>query len=43
MVDVGDRVLLPEWGGVKITLADAADYFLYRDDDILGKLHEPKN
>jgi len=35
-VEVGDKVLLPEYGGTKLTF-DAEDYFLYRDSDILGK------
>lgn len=40
-VKEGDTVLLPEYGGSKITLGDQQDYFLYRDDDIMGTLHEP--
>ncbi|XP_002737478.1 10 kDa heat shock protein, mitochondrial-like, partial [Saccoglossus kowalevskii] len=35
-VNVGDRVLLPEYGGTKITL-DEKDYHLFRDGDILAK------
>ncbi|PAA87344.1 hypothetical protein BOX15_Mlig015427g2, partial [Macrostomum lignano] len=35
-VKVGDKVLLPEFGGIKVTLEDT-DYFLFRDADILGK------
>jgi len=35
-VIVGDKVLLPEYGGTKLTL-DEEDYFLFRDGDILGK------
>ncbi len=41
LVKEGDTVLLPEYGGVKITLSDEKDYFIYRDDDILGILSEP--
>ncbi|XP_076030273.1 10 kDa heat shock protein, mitochondrial-like [Oratosquilla oratoria] len=35
-VEVGDEVLLPEYGGTKITLEDQ-DYFIYRDSDFLAK------
>uniref|UniRef100_A0A2K5S4Y5 10 kDa heat shock protein, mitochondrial n=1 Tax=Cebus imitator TaxID=2715852 RepID=A0A2K5S4Y5_CEBIM len=35
-VKVGDKVLLPEYGGTKIVLDDK-NYFLLRDGDILGK------
>uniref|UniRef100_W5M8L1 10 kDa heat shock protein, mitochondrial n=1 Tax=Lepisosteus oculatus TaxID=7918 RepID=W5M8L1_LEPOC len=35
-VKVGEKVLLPEYGGTKVTLDDK-DYFLFRDGDILGK------
>lgn len=34
-VKVGDKVLLPEYGGTKINL-DEKEYFIYRDTDILG-------
>ena len=40
-VKEGDKVLLPEYGGSKVTLGDEQDYYLYRDDDILGTLHDP--
>ena len=33
---VGDKVLLPEYGGTKVAL-DGKDDFLFRDGDILGK------
>ena len=33
---VGDKVLLPEYGGTKIKLGDD-DAFLFRESDILGK------
>jgi len=35
-VKVGDRVLLPEYGGTKIDLDDK-EYFIFRDGDIMGK------
>lgn len=35
-VQVGDKVLLPEYGGTKIVIEDK-DYFLFRDGDILGR------
>ncbi|XP_074237594.1 10 kDa heat shock protein, mitochondrial-like [Saimiri boliviensis] len=35
-VKVGDKVLLPGYGGTKVVLDDK-DYFLFRDGDILGK------
>ncbi|TRY88211.1 hypothetical protein DNTS_026901 [Danionella cerebrum] len=38
-VKVGDKVLLPEYGGTKVVLEEK-DYFLFRDGDILGKYEE---
>ncbi|XP_037645425.1 10 kDa heat shock protein, mitochondrial isoform X2 [Sebastes umbrosus] len=38
-VKVGEKVLLPEYGGTKVSLEDK-DYFLFRDGDILGKYVE---
>ncbi|CAN1185282.1 10 kDa chaperonin, mitochondrial [Linum perenne] len=38
-VKEGDTVLLPEYGGTEVKLADK-EYHLYRDDDILGTLVE---
>lgn len=35
-VKVGDRVLLPEYGGTKVDL-DEKEYFIFRDSDIMGK------
>ncbi|CAD7687111.1 unnamed protein product [Nyctereutes procyonoides] len=35
-VKVGNKVLLPEYGGTKVVVDDK-DYFLFRDGDILGK------
>ena len=39
-VKVGDTVLLPEYGGKKIVMAEEKEYYLYRDDDIIGILSE---
>jgi co-chaperonin GroES (HSP10) len=36
-----ETVLLPGYSGAKITLSDKQDYYVYRDDDILGILEEP--
>jgi chaperonin GroES len=41
MVKVGDTVLLPEYGGSKVILADEQELYIYRDDDIMGTLHDP--
>lgn len=41
LVKIGDTVLLPEYGGSKVTLADEQEVFIYRDDDIMGTLHDP--
>ncbi|XP_075790370.1 10 kDa heat shock protein, mitochondrial isoform X2 [Pelodiscus sinensis] len=35
-VNVGEKVLLPEYGGTKVVLEDK-EYYLFRDGDILGK------
>ncbi|KZV22479.1 hypothetical protein F511_19699 [Dorcoceras hygrometricum] len=35
----GDTVLLPEYGGTEVKLGEK-EYHLYRDDDILGTLHD---
>ncbi|RLN46163.1 hypothetical protein BBJ29_005551 [Phytophthora kernoviae] len=34
---VGDKVLLPEYGGSSVKL-DGQEFFLFRDEEILGKL-----
>ncbi|CAN8072352.1 unnamed protein product [Agarophyton chilense] len=34
-VKEGDDVLLPEYGGSKVVI-DGKDFFLYRDDELLG-------
>ncbi|OAY76992.1 10 kDa chaperonin [Ananas comosus] len=38
-VKEGDVVLLPEYGGTEVKLAEK-EYHLFREDDILGTLHE---
>jgi len=38
-VKPGDKVLLPEYGGSKIEI-DEKEYFLFRDNEILGKWSE---
>jgi chaperonin GroES len=38
-VKVGDKVLLPEFGGNKIEIENK-EYYLFRDSDILGKWQE---
>ncbi len=40
-VKEGDTVLLPEYGGTKVTMGDEKEYFIYRDDDLMGTLHDP--
>nr|AFM87229.1 putative heat shock protein 10 variant 1 [Callorhinchus milii] len=39
MVTVGEKVLLPEYGGTKVILEEK-EYYLFRDGDILGKYIE---
>jgi chaperonin GroES len=39
-VKVGQTVLLPMYAGVKLKMADEKEYWVYRDDDILGILEE---
>lgn len=38
-VKEGDTVLLPEYGGTEVKLGDK-EYHLYRDEDLLGSLHD---
>ncbi|KAM5567017.1 10 kDa chaperonin, mitochondrial-like [Rosa sericea] len=38
-VKEGDTVLLPEYGGTQVKLGDK-EFHLYRDEDILGTLHD---
>ena len=40
-VKVGQTVLLPGYSGSKITMGDSENYFVYRDEDIVGVLEEP--
>lgn len=40
-VKAGDTVLLPTYSGVKLTMADKEEYWVYRDDDIIGVVSEP--
>lgn len=35
-LQVGDKVLLPEYGGTKVKMGDE-EVFLFRESDILGK------
>ncbi|XP_071450940.1 10 kDa heat shock protein, mitochondrial [Hetaerina americana] len=37
-VKVGDQVLLPEYGGTKVTLEENTEYHLFREADILAKI-----
>jgi len=37
-VSVGDKVMLPEWGGNAIKLEDK-EFYIFRNDDILAKMH----
>lgn len=37
-LNVGDKVLLPEFGGTKVKLDDDKEYQLFRETDILAKL-----
>jgi chaperonin GroES len=37
-VKAGDKVLLPEFGGTKVELADQKEYHLFRETDILAKV-----
>ena len=41
LVKEGDTILLPEYGGSKVVLGDEQEYYIYRDDDIVGTLHDP--
>jgi len=37
-VKVGETVLLPEYGGTKVEVAENTEYHLYRETDILAKV-----
>lgn len=41
-LNVGDKVLLPEFGGTKVKLDDDKEYHLFRENDILAKLEQEK-
>lgn len=39
LVKVGDKVLLPEYGGTKVSLeSDEKEYHLFKESDILAKI-----
>lgn len=39
LVKIGDKVLLPEYGGTKVSLEnDEKEYHLFRESDILAKI-----
>eukprot|EP00451_Oxyrrhis_marina_P001351 CAMPEP_0204269426 /NCGR_PEP_ID=MMETSP0468-20130131/16115_1 /ASSEMBLY_ACC=CAM_ASM_000383 /TAXON_ID=2969 /ORGANISM="Oxyrrhis marina" /LENGTH=100 /DNA_ID=CAMNT_0051244811 /DNA_START=37 /DNA_END=339 /DNA_ORIENTATION=- len=38
-VTVGDKVVIPEYGGMTLKF-DEEDYQVFRDEDIVGKLNE---
>ncbi|XP_063535526.1 10 kDa heat shock protein, mitochondrial [Cydia strobilella] len=39
MVKIGDKVLLPEYGGTKVSLdSEEKEYHLFRESDILAKI-----
>lgn len=40
-VKAGQTVLLPSYAGVKVKMGDQQEYWVYRDDDIMGVLEEP--
>ena len=37
-IAVGDKVLLPEYGGTKVELEDKTELHLFRESDILAKI-----
>ncbi|CAB3379253.1 10 kDa heat shock protein, mitochondrial [Cloeon dipterum] len=37
-VKIGDKVLLPEYGGTKVQLEDDKEYHLFKETDILAKI-----
>ncbi|KAG5889650.1 hypothetical protein JTB14_028928 [Gonioctena quinquepunctata] len=37
-VKVGEKVLLPEYGGTKVNLEENSEYHLYKESDILAKV-----
>ncbi|CAG9087585.1 hypothetical protein JYU34_021358 [Plutella xylostella] len=40
LVKVGDKVLLPEYGGTKVSLETDDEYHLFRESDILAKINQ---
>nr|CAI5839637.1 unnamed protein product [Callosobruchus analis] len=39
-VKTGDEVLLPDYGATKLDLGDDEVYYIYRETEILAKIHE---
>lgn len=39
IVKKGDTVLLPDYGGIKVDLAEG-EFWVYRDSDVIGKLEK---
>ena len=39
-VKVGDKVLLPEYGGMQVKIDGGDDFYLFRNDEILAKFSE---
>lgn len=39
-IKVGDRVLLPDYGGTRVKYDEKNELFLYRETDILAKIQE---
>ncbi|CAG9833220.1 unnamed protein product [Diabrotica balteata] len=37
-IKVGDKVLLPEYGGTKVNVEDNAEYQIFRESDIIAKV-----
>ncbi len=42
-VKVGDFVLLPEYQGARVQMQDDAEYFIYKDNEILGVVEGVKH
>lgn len=34
----GDKVMLPEYGGVSVNVGDGNEYALFREDELIGVL-----
>ena len=39
-VKIGQKVLLPEYGGSAFKMADDKEYLIYKDEDLLGVLED---